>query len=1391
MDSSTKVPSSLESSVTPNNNNDKSDQVSPAANEAVNQGDQQNTSLIMQKSSTTSSSSQQMDNSINTTNNIGNNKMLNNSNNNSLDSVMSDADQEAIERRTPSSSCSSSSNQVTSGLISQQTSDTGLQSGLRSAETTPAAPDALNEVLTEEESLSLIPPSLPQTSNASELLEDHLPNDGLHTPHTPSGPPTSCSTPVGHSPSGVMSTPGTPSGPPSHPGQLPLNQPMVGQQQFHQRMPLPPSGQSPQQHQPMQFPQQPMMGQPHPGQYHPGNNMPPQQPMMPGMQGPPGMGPQVMQGPSMGMPVRAQGPHSSKGGIHAGDSQYSQHQSQIFVFSTQMANAAAFAVDQRKFQTIIEWHCEREETKQFLQTNPLKTEQFNRQNHTAWLNSLSKSKGQMPRMPHQGMQGHSMSPGMHGPFGAPGINSMNRPPFGPNGPMTGQWNDPRMRGEGNWSGPPGQGVPGQGVPGQGVPGQGFPPNQGQFQGNPRFPTHVHPNNSAMHANGIPHFHPNNHPSMMQQQQANMPQGMNRMEEENLTPQQKQHREEKLATLRQLQHNLQPVLGEQQHQPQPGQQFGPPVMRPEMGEMMSDPNMMHNHAHNHHMNASAPQDWMNGPPVAEANQPPSTTRKRGRQTPSVSSPSANLIANSPRGHLSQALPPPPYQGQHRGSSGSITSPLPASPANLPLPSPRMTSPADSSRQQQQRPNAYPSPGTPSGAELMSLNSPKPHLNGPRSSGRKSNPSDMKNNDVLTDLHLNSKSPLGSSNMKMEAQLMPVPSPQQIQYSLNAFEGQELTIQKQPNTSLRDPEMISPPDINASFESHDHFHGQMPSGGPSFPGMNENGMRFNNSNMDRFGPMTNGPPGHFNDMHPRFTNPDSMQRMHFEGQRGPHPGMNGPQFGQMDGNMRMEGPNMRFSGPQFMHGHPSGLRMRGPPPPDMNRFPGPPGPQFPNSGPNDMPSFSGNNNMMPGPPSDRAFNPNSGEPVSSTHLANLQKMAPPFDIGSLQSKTDSPSPMNPMLPGPGMNMPRPGSGQFDPLSSMASLADSPGPQGMMAPPGSGMSIASSSSNTSVNFHTQMSSMQNMNHGQNMNNCPSGSGMPFGSSNSAMMGGPQTVNNTYVNANLSIQQLNIQGGCGFEGNSGPGNMPMHPNQMHGNNMGMNDRMSPKMGRPPGNNFSGNGPRGPNGQNFGPGMQGPPPSAPTSGPGSRGPRGSGNKPNTIQYHPRNPGQMNQPQQKPPPNMDFLSYEGKGGPPLGHNMPFYPKDGNAIQGPRGPPMTQGGRPPLMMRSQNAMQGQRPQMQHQMSNFPPDFNRGNFNQGPNNGGNNNMMSGPPQGNFIPQGHLYGPSISPGIGIDSSQPLPPSFNNYAPKQGPPNSGQGPPQPGNFPNQSHNPNDPNYQ
>lgn len=51
------------------------------------------------------------------------------------------------------------------------------------------------------------------------------------------------------------------------------------------------------------------------------------------------------------------------------------------------------------------------------------------------------------------------------------------------------------------------------------------------------------------------------------------------------------------------------------------------------------------------------------------------------------------------------------------------------------------------------------------------------------------------------------PGNKQQQQNEPNLMPVPSPQQIQY-LNTFEAQELTIQKQPNTSLRETDMLSP-------------------------------------------------------------------------------------------------------------------------------------------------------------------------------------------------------------------------------------------------------------------------------------------------------------------------------------------------------------------------------------------------------------------------------------------------------------------------------------------------------------------------------------------------------------------------------------------------------
>ncbi|GIY18890.1 BCL9 domain-containing protein [Caerostris extrusa] len=72
---------------------------------------------------------------------------------------------------------------------------------------------------------------------------------------------------------------------------------------------------------------------------------------------------------------------------------------------------------------------------------------------------------------------------------------------------------------------------------------------------------------------------------------------------------------------------------------------------------------------------------------------------------------------------------------------------------------------------------------------------------------------------------------------EPSLMPVPSPQQIQY-LNAFDGQELTIQKQPNTSIRDLDIMSPasipPSIVMSAGSHSQYQSPEAASFPNTPG-----------------------------------------------------------------------------------------------------------------------------------------------------------------------------------------------------------------------------------------------------------------------------------------------------------------------------------------------------------------------------------------------------------------------------------------------------------------------------------------------------------------------------------------------------------------------------
>lgn len=54
-------------------------------------------------------------------------------------------------------------------------------------------------------------------------------------------------------------------------------------------------------------------------------------------------------------------------GANAGEAQYMQQQSQIFVFTTQMANKGAEAVMQGQYPTIIAYHMAQPSTKKFLE----------------------------------------------------------------------------------------------------------------------------------------------------------------------------------------------------------------------------------------------------------------------------------------------------------------------------------------------------------------------------------------------------------------------------------------------------------------------------------------------------------------------------------------------------------------------------------------------------------------------------------------------------------------------------------------------------------------------------------------------------------------------------------------------------------------------------------------------------------------------------------------------------------------------------------------------------------------------------------------------------------------------------------------------------------------
>lgn len=306
----------------------------------------------------------------------------------------------------------------------------------------------------------------------------------------------------------------------------------------------------------------------------------------PSPMGGPGMGgPQVLpHGGNMGtsglhrppsgssMPPGGAGcPMPPQGGAGVGggglEAQYMQQQSQIFVFTTGLANQAAEAVLTGQCPSIIAFHCAQPGTKRILEKHPLKIQQFSKQNPAAWLNTLA----QMKQRGAQGMPGGPMGPTPGG--GAMKVPQTFGPGFcgpphacGPTHPGGAAWQPQESWGAGPY-GP-----------------AGMAPQRGPSPASNRGPQQGHhpqgcgpPNGGCFPASG------GAYPGMGGPGCGGNPAQMNagvKVPDENLTPQQRQHREEQLAMIRKMQKLLFPdqqVMGNATGPPgqQQQQQTGAP------------------------------------------------------------------------------------------------------------------------------------------------------------------------------------------------------------------------------------------------------------------------------------------------------------------------------------------------------------------------------------------------------------------------------------------------------------------------------------------------------------------------------------------------------------------------------------------------------------------------------------------------------------------------------------------------------------------------------------------------------------------------------------------------------------------------------------------------
>ncbi|GBL74396.1 hypothetical protein AVEN_235362-1 [Araneus ventricosus] len=279
------------------------------------------------------------------------------------------------------------------------------------------------------------------------------------------------------------------------------------------------------------------------------------------------------------------------------ETQYMQQQSQIFVFSTALANKAAESYLSGHFPSIIAFHCAQPGTKSFLEKYPLKVQQFNRQNPAAWLNSLAQMKqsGRQMKTMNQFPGPHTLNNRFPGPSSgpvmspcsgscnmhSPGMCSTPRPPSSWPNNCGGANMMPSMSGDlcqQTWSG------------------QQFPPGSSTSAMNNRFPLPQNMGVRQMGPSGSPllgcmnNANPNVSGTSFQNPNMSLNQGPGgpltgvKVPDENLTPQQRQHREEQLAMIRKMQQILFP---EQQQMDTVQGGMGPQGgMVPNMGPVLS-------------------------------------------------------------------------------------------------------------------------------------------------------------------------------------------------------------------------------------------------------------------------------------------------------------------------------------------------------------------------------------------------------------------------------------------------------------------------------------------------------------------------------------------------------------------------------------------------------------------------------------------------------------------------------------------------------------------------------------------------------------------------------------------------------------------------------------